>query len=139
MEGNNDAALAQHIGKWANLLKVWISPVIEDVEAASALSKLYEKQSDLETVVWSGGCRDAEDVLRGVDYRSGGCFSPSGPHGTDFQTIIVGVVGCGDSIRNECDSSRVLVLESIYSARSGGSWNQSATAVRIRSSIHPLD
>jgi hypothetical protein len=54
VEGNNDAALAQHIGKWANLLKVRISPIIEDVEAASALSKLYEKQSDLETVVWSG-------------------------------------------------------------------------------------
>jgi hypothetical protein len=35
-------ALAQHMGEWANLLEAQISPVIEDAEAASGLSKVYE-------------------------------------------------------------------------------------------------
>jgi hypothetical protein len=43
VEANDGAALAQHLGEWANLLEAQISPVIEDAEAASSLSKVYGK------------------------------------------------------------------------------------------------
>ena len=45
MEGNDGVTLAQHIGEWANLLEAQISPVIEDAEAASGLSKVYESKA----------------------------------------------------------------------------------------------
>ena len=41
VEGNDATALAQHVAEWANLLELQITPVIEDDEAASALSKAY--------------------------------------------------------------------------------------------------
>ena len=43
IEGNDGVALAQHMGEWANLLELTISPVIEDAEAASGLNKAYGK------------------------------------------------------------------------------------------------
>ena len=45
VEGDDGAALAQHLGEWANLLEAQISPVIEDAEAASAFSKVYESRA----------------------------------------------------------------------------------------------
>ena len=38
VEGNDGVALSQHMDKWANLLELQISPVIEDAEAASGFS-----------------------------------------------------------------------------------------------------
>ncbi len=43
VEGNDTTALAQHMAEWANLLELQITPVIEDAEAASGLSKVYGK------------------------------------------------------------------------------------------------
>ena len=43
MEGNDGAALAQHAAEWAHLLELQVFPVIEDAEAASALSRVYGK------------------------------------------------------------------------------------------------
>ena len=43
VEGNDLAALAQHVAVWADLLEVETYPVIEDAEAASAASKVYGK------------------------------------------------------------------------------------------------
>lgn len=43
VEGNDNIALAQHAAEWANYLELQITPVIEDEEAAKALSKAYPK------------------------------------------------------------------------------------------------
>ena len=43
VEGNDGAALAQHVAEWANLCDLQIFPVIEDAEAASGLSKEFKK------------------------------------------------------------------------------------------------
>jgi hypothetical protein len=43
VEGDDSVALAQHMGEWANLLELQITPVIEDAEAASGLAKPYGK------------------------------------------------------------------------------------------------
>jgi hypothetical protein len=33
--------MAQHMGEWADFLELEISPVVEDAEAASGLSRAY--------------------------------------------------------------------------------------------------
>jgi hypothetical protein len=43
VEGKDPTALAQHIAEWANLLEFQITPVIEDADAAKALSSVYAK------------------------------------------------------------------------------------------------
>jgi hypothetical protein len=43
VEGQDSTALAQHIAEWANLLEFQITPVIEDADAAKALSRVYGK------------------------------------------------------------------------------------------------
>jgi hypothetical protein len=43
VEGRDPTALAQHIAEWANLLEFQITPVIEDAQAAKALSRVYAK------------------------------------------------------------------------------------------------
>jgi len=43
VEGDSSEALAQHVAEWAGLIELEVSPVIEDDEAASSLSKLYGK------------------------------------------------------------------------------------------------
>ena len=43
VEGEEPKALAEHVGQWANLLELQITPVIEDKEAAQALSTVYGK------------------------------------------------------------------------------------------------
>jgi len=43
VEGKDPAALAQHVAEWANLLVFQITPVIEDADAAKALSRVYAK------------------------------------------------------------------------------------------------
>jgi hypothetical protein len=41
VEGDDNIALAQHVAECTNFLELKITPVIEDEEAASALSKAY--------------------------------------------------------------------------------------------------
>ncbi|GMR23273.1 MAG: hypothetical protein BMS9Abin37_1688 [Acidobacteriota bacterium] len=43
VEGDSAEALAQHVAEWAGLIELEVSPVIEDEEAASSLSKLFGK------------------------------------------------------------------------------------------------
>ena len=43
VEGQDLTALAQHVAEWANLLELQITPVIEDADAAKALSRVYAK------------------------------------------------------------------------------------------------
>jgi hypothetical protein len=42
-EGDDATAVAQHVAEWANYLDIQVTPVIEDSEAAAALSKAYGK------------------------------------------------------------------------------------------------
>ena len=41
LEGDDGVAMAQHMGEWADFLELEISPVAEDAEAASGLSRAY--------------------------------------------------------------------------------------------------
>ena len=43
VEGNDSVALAQHVAEWAALIELEVTPVIEDADAANALSKVYGK------------------------------------------------------------------------------------------------
>jgi len=43
VEGNDLAAVAQHVAEWGDLLEIETYPVIEDAEAASAASKVFGK------------------------------------------------------------------------------------------------
>ena len=43
VEGNDGAALAQHVAEWANLLEQEVTPVLEDAEASSGVAKIYGK------------------------------------------------------------------------------------------------
>jgi len=43
VEGKDPTALALHAAEWANLLELQITPVIEDADAAKALSRVYSK------------------------------------------------------------------------------------------------
>lgn len=43
VEGDSSEALAQHVAEWAGLCELDVTPVLEDEEAASSLSKLYGK------------------------------------------------------------------------------------------------
>ena len=43
VEGRDPTALAQHIAEWANLLEFQITPVIQDADAAKAISRVYAK------------------------------------------------------------------------------------------------
>ena len=41
VEGDDAVALAEHVAQWANLLELQVTPVIEDDEAASGMSRVY--------------------------------------------------------------------------------------------------
>jgi len=43
MEGNDGSALAQFAAEWSGVAELDISPVIEDAEAATGLSKVFKK------------------------------------------------------------------------------------------------
>lgn len=43
VEAKNPNPLYEHIAQWANLLEFQVTPVVEDGEAAQALSKFYGK------------------------------------------------------------------------------------------------
>ena len=43
MEGNDGSALAQFAAEWSSVAELEISPVIEDAEAATGLSKVFKK------------------------------------------------------------------------------------------------
>jgi hypothetical protein len=43
MEGNDGSARAQFAGEWSSVCELEISPVIEDVEASTGLSKVFKK------------------------------------------------------------------------------------------------
>lgn len=43
VEGNDLGAVAQHAAEWGGFLDLEIYPVIEDAEAASAISKVFKK------------------------------------------------------------------------------------------------
>lgn len=42
-EVKDPKALSQHIAEWADLLEFQVTPVLEDADAAQALSKAYAK------------------------------------------------------------------------------------------------
>lgn len=42
VEGDDLSALAEHAAEWANMLKLKITPVIEDAEAGASLAEAYE-------------------------------------------------------------------------------------------------
>ena len=41
VEGNDEVALAQHAGEWANLLEIEVTPVLGDEAAAQGLRRAY--------------------------------------------------------------------------------------------------
>ena len=41
VEGEDTTALAQHVAEWSELLDFQVTPVIEDVAAGEALSRVY--------------------------------------------------------------------------------------------------
>ncbi len=43
VETDDTTALAQHVAEWANLLDLQVTPVIDDANAAEALSRVYGK------------------------------------------------------------------------------------------------
>ena len=43
VEGEDLKAVYEHVAQWANLLGLQVSPVLEDNDAAQALSKVYGK------------------------------------------------------------------------------------------------
>jgi len=43
VEANDPKPLYEHAAQWANLLDVQVTPIVEDNEAAQALSKVYGK------------------------------------------------------------------------------------------------
>lgn len=43
VEGEDLKPLYEHVAQWANLLDLQASPVLEDSDAAQALSKVYGK------------------------------------------------------------------------------------------------
>ena len=43
LEGDDPTAIVQHMAEWAHLLELQITPVVEDAEAASGLSRVYGK------------------------------------------------------------------------------------------------
>ncbi len=43
VEGTDSGALTQHMAEWANFCRLEVSPVIEDGEAASGLSRFFGK------------------------------------------------------------------------------------------------
>lgn len=43
VEGDSSEALAQQVAEWAGLIDLEVTPVIEDEEASSSLSKLFGK------------------------------------------------------------------------------------------------
>jgi hypothetical protein len=47
IEGSDTTAIAQHMAEWGGHLRLEITPVIEDAEAAAALSKVYGWESQI--------------------------------------------------------------------------------------------
>jgi len=43
LESDDLTAVAAHVGRWASLLEVDVTPVLEDNEAGQALAKVYGK------------------------------------------------------------------------------------------------
>jgi hypothetical protein len=43
VEANDPTAVARHVAQWEHLLEFQVTPVIEDAEAAKALSSVYGK------------------------------------------------------------------------------------------------
>ncbi len=43
VEGSDAGAVAQHAAEWAQLCEIGVWPVIDDAEAAAAISKVYGK------------------------------------------------------------------------------------------------
>lgn len=43
VEGEDLKALYEHVAQWANLLDFQVTPVLQDSDAAQALSKVYGK------------------------------------------------------------------------------------------------
>lgn len=41
VEAANPEPLYEHVGQWADLLELQVTPVLEDAEAAQALSRVY--------------------------------------------------------------------------------------------------
>lgn len=40
-EGDDLTAVAEHVAQWADLLEIQVTPVIEDEQAAEAISRVY--------------------------------------------------------------------------------------------------
>jgi len=43
LEGDDPAALAEHVAEWADLLQLNVNPVIEDAASAAAASRVFGK------------------------------------------------------------------------------------------------
>ena len=67
VEGEDQKALYGHLAQWANLLDLETDPVLEDSEAAEALSRVYGKWC---SNIWSNKYMEAmSDPLHGSAAR----------------------------------------------------------------------